>query len=324
MCYGVILIRFCTQDCSIILIGRVIRILQNNAIPVFMFISFFISGKKFWIEKIDIYEKKLSDYTSRFFFWNCVYSIIFYLCSRVGLIEEQIKLKDIVWQFLSGHSTKINSTLCFFVILLIYWIICGCLVRIVDNNKKTILFFAVLSGISICLSVSINGQKMYLEQLGEIGVIGYRFIFYMPYAFGGITLSNISIFESICRRRKVWFLNTVVCIVLQIMLMHYSNPVLMFATVVSTVVLFYGINLDGISNLQEKCFFAFTKYTLGIYCLHNLVGRVLKIFILKCRGDIRTDFLFCLSIYIICYFVSSMIGLIGCKLKIETIRNLVD
>ena len=61
------------------------------------------------------------------------------------------------------------------------------------------------------------------------------------------------------------------------------------------------------------------QHTLGIYCMHYLVGNII-ILVLESVGYEPDGFVLSICIYIICYLASAMIS----KIPIKQLRQLVD
>ena len=62
-----------------------------------------------------------------------------------------------------------------------------------------------------------------------------------------------------------------------------------------------------------------TKFTLGIYCMHLLVGRVFDA-VLAVYNTIFNRFLFCILVYVFCFLISFIVS----KFPLKYIRMLVD
>ncbi len=70
---------------------------------------------------------------------------------------------------------------------------------------------------------------------------------------------------------------------------------------------------------MKKVIHEITRYTMGIYCVHNLIGRILNQIFLILNIDVD-KLLFCLFVYILSYGCCAVMDCIKCKY----IRQIID
>ena len=88
---------------------------------------------------------------------------------------------------------------------------------------------------------------------------------------------------------------------------------------VAAVVLFvYALPVEKLPAVFKKGIAVVSQYTLGIYCMHNLIGKFLTILIDK-TGIHVNGFVLCVIIYVLCYGMSWCIA----KIPNRHIRMLV-
>lgn len=79
------------------------------------------------------------------------------------------------------------------------------------------------------------------------------------------------------------------------------------------VVLFYCLPFDKISDTLKNVMEIVTRYTMGIYCMHILVGRIL-VTVVETLGLAINSFLLCGAIYVTSYIIASVMD--ATKIKI--------
>ena len=149
----------------------------------------------------------------------------------------------------------------------------------------------------------------------------------IPYAVIGLGLAYYKVYDSCWNTvTKVGCMLLGMCS-LELVLRHlelndlgfgYSGVTLMFASIIIFTI-FYWLPLSKLSGKILTLIQYISSHTLGIYCMHMMIGRgMVKIF--KYLGWEILTFAMCVTIYLLCFFLADIIV----KLPITWSRKVVD
>lgn len=282
LCFSVILYHFHLDGSWDGIITGIISYPRTFAVPVFMLISFILLSRKFADRTPDraAIGKRLYRLIVPIVFWSIVYFICFRLLFYVGLTNKEMGLEYLLSQLLLGHS--INFTMWFLNVLLFLTVL-WTIVFSLAGMKSRIISLLVLTAISFYLQYS-GLYSMWFSPLDwDVRYPLGRLIEMIPYMCGGSIIGLVGIPER--RRLNVWL----VCAVLLIMMIWvyekewlpvsgsfgYSGvPVLFLSVVFAAVFILFPFDYV-IRNKKLLAAVEFvSKYTIGIYCLHLLVGNI--------------------------------------------------
>src|SRR5574344_683137 len=122
MCFEVVLCHYWGGDGPKYL--KLFSILRNTAVPVFMFLSFYLTENTF----LNYKKEKALKRIERLVITQIGCSIIYYICLTIGQIKIQfgVKFTDLIWQIFSGHSPRLNPAMWFQIVLIVLSLIYDC------------------------------------------------------------------------------------------------------------------------------------------------------------------------------------------------------
>ena len=148
----------------------------------------------------------------------------------------------------------------------------------------------------------------------------------LPYAALGFLCSYYGIFERLRQNKTIALImsGTFLLILLRMALLPtaagfgYSVgnciPLVFFLVVFS-----YFLPLEHLPTALKSMLSFCTRYTLGIYCMHMLAGRLLDALLHACNINLNR-FLFCITVYEVCFVFSFCIAGLGRISKKKPVR----
>ena len=291
--------------------------LRGLAVPVFMFLSFYYSAKYF--STIDYTKTKKR-------IWRVVYpqigwAIIYWIVLIILQIRMDITFTDLLWQIVSGHSPKLNPSMWFQTVLIALTFVFILIFSLIKIKKGLlILFFLTL----VSLFFQYSGYNLILfdslryELKSPLG----RFSEMIPYASLGYLVAHYNLFNRLKTKRKLCLITFgIISLILSLYKLIPTAPGFGYSNNNNLLVVFFAagfaylLPFERVSEKSRNILKYVTRYTLGIYCMHRLVGEILSMIRLELTGLIR-----CVIIYIIAFFIS----FIMCKLSSKYLKQLVE
>lgn len=322
MCFEVVLCHFWTSDVPKFLIP--FSMLRGLAVPVFMFLSFYLTEHTF----LEYNKTKAKKRIWRVIYPQIGWAIIYWLGYTIGqfIIKDiGVRFSDLCWQMFTGHSPRLNSSMWFQTVLILLTVIYILIFKYFEVKKGLLIIYVMMfvafiiqySGINFRLFDSLRYELKY--PLG-------RFCEMIPYATIGFSCAYFNVFEKVKEKR---IFSIIMFGLASLFLLKYSfinwasgfgysnnNCLLLGFFVIGFA---YLIPFEKLSQKAKKVLKFLTKYTLGIYCMHRIVAEFLKILFPKIGINIDS-FVLCIITYITGFFVSFLM----CKIPTKFSRELVD
>ncbi len=240
---------------------------------------------------------------------------------KVELIDG---VKVLFLQLLLGNGFHVNAPLWYMVTLIWITVFYSLLFRIVSNKRYAFLVIILFS--VICLIQQYFGIALSL--FGDLSFeLKYplgRFFEMVPSATVGILLGYWFRTHQIKGRNVIWTASVAIAISWILISGTISRPEGFGYSGISLILVSSALFL--VAELfpleQGKCnrvIRALTMHTLGVYCMHYLIGNVLDIALERFGYNINR-FLLCIMIYIIAY----VFGCIIFSLPWQQSKQLVD
>lgn len=277
---------------------------KNFAVPVFMTMTFILVQPTFINHSKDKMLCRLERLAIPQIGWAVIYWVVYFILG----IEPGLKITAMIWQMLFGHSPLLNPTMWYQIDLIYLTLLFWGIVVLCRDRKRTEI--ALISLCMLALFAQYSGANMVFQNLRyELQYPLGRFMEMLPMAVVGFMLSSKNILERLKRSRLATAIAAISIIAIDGIYPLFSGvqgyayagieAVLMGAIF---CILFYVIPFEHMGDRYKRILLLLTRYTMGIYCMHRLVakvlGRVLQHFGLK---DITTTFYGCIILYILCY-----------------------
>ncbi len=319
MCFEVILCHFYSGESKFLFLFDV---LKNYAVPVFMMMSFLLTEKMFLAKDNDLLKRRIYRLAVPLIGWGVIY-LLFYLGVQLvtGVnISQSKSIADYVRNAFTGHAMwyqidLIVLSLVFFLIFCVLEMRTGI---VLINVLFVISIYLQYSGINMAIFNTCGPYKYILGRLFEM----------MPYAVIGFDLAYFGLYQKAEKFRTI----AIVCslaggililnIILPIGLLFrgpsnvpgfgYAGGIgIIFSILI--VAIAYLIPQRWFTESMKKCISFLSPYTLGIYCMHYLIGELLT---MKVK---ELSFLMCIFMFIICYIVSVLMR----RIPIKSVQMLI-
>ena len=289
------------------------------AVPIFMTLSFYFLTKKSSY-KFDL-KKRILRVLVPLTLWNIIYFIIY------GLIfKSDITINDFFWQVLTGHSNNLNPPMWFLnnliLLILLFWGI-----NQIFKTMPFIPFLAIMIIAYFLQYMNIN-YLMFSDLPFELKSSFGRLVEMLPFMSIGYFLAKFDILNYIknqiaTKGKYLFWINLIVCCgifcaikqignehlpLIAIFLNGFDYEGISKALLALTIIfLFNSLPVEKISKKGLLFLSFFTKNTLGIYCIHLLVERILRPFLF-----VEYNFLYCSCIFLvscaICFLLGKILG----------------
>lgn len=202
------------------------------------------------------------------------------------------------------------------IILTVFFTI---LFKVVKNTKYStyIVYGAII--ISIILQYSEINYKLFSDMRYEMKWSLGRITEMISYASIGIIISRKNILNKV---KNDWIKVILIVSPLILILLNFEifiNPngfgyqgIYRIILAISVVILFYIIPFEKMHESICNIIVKSSKYAMGIFCMHYIVGKILNYIYLKMQFNINT-FVECIIIYAICIIISFLISKIPAK-----------
>ena len=322
LCFCVILIHY-GQGSSI---TQIFSALMSSAVPCFMIITFYFNSKI-------INEGNTAKIRDRVFrliipciIWGGIYFVAYKLMYYLKLRDYDLSWKDLLWQLLTGHSY--NAPLWYMYVLIILTVLFSIVLSLCKNRHNIILFIILLFSLFYLYS---EWNGIFFELRWELKWPLGRLVEMLPYSAIGLLIGfNKDKIEKMKWKYKIGslgglFIIWIVCLGLEtygILFVKfnygYSGLSLFFKSIFIFLMCLY-ISYISINGKVEELIVKISRYTLGIYCMHVLIGECIILFLSNHKIEINR-FLIGIVIFILCYILCY--GIV--KIPIKGIKNIVS
>lgn len=295
--------------------------LMHLAVPCFTFLSFYLMANKLDAPSF----RMLANRVWRLFLPMCGWAFIYFAYYKIlcytGLSDKNVSIRDLIWQCFIGHSY--NWSLWFIsnqiMVLIIIWLVHLIFRSNVGRNVVLIILFG------LCIISQCEGwQNILLPHLNlELSTVVARIPEVLPFACLGIFVKKAetiigSTYKKITSNYKLYM---AIILLFVPYILHEIN-------VESVVGLGYGgwKNLFGalalsiafvimpMRNIKVVDFLS--KYSMGLYCVHMMVGESYQIVLSYLGIEFGRTALDCFFIWAISLIIAIIIGQIPYVKKI--------
>jgi len=281
------------------------------AVPVFLFLTFYFAYKVFDQKNNNKFREKIKRLTFPFYFWGIFFSIFFLIINKYFNIHH-ISLENIFWQIATGSAETINPPLWYLFDTILLLIVFKFIFKNFSSNKITfVMSFLII--FSLFMQYSLINYKIFGNLAYGLKFTLGRLFEILPYAAMGILFSKHELFNKfkiyVPKAVKI-FLGTIILIFM--IFSNFSGPgknlhfyyagisIMIFSTFILLLFNSMKFKSEKIRTSIEN----FSKYTLGIYCIHYPIGILLLHFINKNTHPI----FLCILIFIISGSISYLLA----------------
>lgn len=306
-CYEVICCHYLKSDDSGILAFGC-----PYAVPIFMLLSFVLSTDK--INSADKLLLRLKRLCIPFWGWGLLYWIAYIGLSYFGLATRPT-VPQLIWQEIFG--APVNPPLWFMSNQILLTVFVYFIIKICKSKKSKNIVASCMICVSLFLQYTGTASDIINSIKIENGLIATtigRFIPMITYAMLGILVVNNNVLSHLKRNKKI-LVGIFVCLIGTILYAwNVENTIsgfgyeglvsIIFSLCV--VLLCYFAPTGKLPLRVRKVIVEMSKYTLGIYCIHIMVGASFLSVLEKLHIEMNSIVLCCL-IYLVGYLISKLI-----------------
>lgn len=325
MTFGVVLNHFWDADKSDFLYP-ILKDIQTCAVPSFMLLSFFLTQG--FIVTLDCkrLKKRLVRLAIPYVFWGLTNWIIMFSVDCVFHANTIDGFRVLFFQLLLGHGFHVNAPLWYLNSLMVITVLFALFFKTFGKVGGFVAIYT-LSILALVIQYTQVLYKLTSDWSFETKYPVGRFPEMMPYAALGLTLGLLQMKCFLNKKivhKVILFVSVVVVVVYTLFQdrLHipygfgYQGVVLLVAST-ATFILFLFINPQRLC--ESRLFQTVARHTLGIYCIHYLVGRLFKTVLQKSNVSINSVVL-CILVYLTSYIIADVIS----RIRIKRIQMLVD
>lgn len=322
MCFCVILCHCWTARVPGYLLP--LYMVKDYAVPVFMFISFYFQQKTFVSrDKVRI-TRRIEKLVLPQIIWALIYFAVFSWIDLITKSESKLKITSLFWQILTGHSPYLNPTMWFQIDLIIISILFFIIFNF-SGEYRGVIIIICLSVLSFFLQYSGINYRCFGDMRYEVFCTLGRIAETFPAAAFGFISSKYSFLELEKRNRGIYIFIMHMLSGLILILAYYRVLVpaesfgyagiwkVLFAY--SITCLAFNFEYKDMFKNEGKVISFITSYTLGIYCIHRLVARILSVFLGVSEGKLYQCIIIYCASFMICWMLS--------KLPFKWIKNII-
>ncbi len=299
------------------------RELVSLAVPSFVIMSFYLTGRSFLARNDEKFKTRLIKLIIPQVIWAFIYYIIYVLLDVLMHKHLTSGISDLFWQILTGHSRYLNPSMWYQIDVIVITVLFYLVFKYIKDDRKAYFTLVGLMVFSYFLQFSGINRALFGELEFELKYPLGRIAEMIPFAVIGFSIRYFDLFEKI---KKFRFIIMPACVVLFMLAFHipwgelkdfgfsgFAKPYLAMCIVTFA----YLVPLSSLTLGLKKFILMISEYSLGIYCVHRLVDTLLKVFApwIALRSFER-----CILLYIICYFVCFLIE----KIPNKNVKLLVD
>lgn len=323
MCFGVILVHFWAPSQS----GNsfsdfcIIQI-QQLAVPVFMMISFIVLSKEDvgFISDNPNLKKRITRLLIPIIFWAVAYYFVLFIAEYFVEKDYDFSYLTFCYQIFVGH--EYNKPMWFQNVLLYLTLI---IFFVYKGNKHLQYPIAILCiAIPFTLQYTDYNHRLFDLVSDHLSIPLGRFVNMLPYAFAGILAMQLNILSSFKQHK---FISLLLLSMVFVTVTYFvpgwhadsfgSNGIRLFIMVISLVSISY-VNpplFEGkkVSTYYRGLIGFLSKYTLGIYCVHNMIGAIYSQIIASRLGIDPQSLISCFIIFMISLTICFLLSFIPNK-----------
>ncbi len=285
------------------------------AVPVFMMSSFALSGSLFTNSDYKLIGKRIYRLALPLVAWSAIYFCIFALIDLVLGSNIIYGVQDFFWQAFTGHRENINPSMWFQFDLIILSCISFACFRCVGGSKRAVLIVSA-SMVIFGLMMQYTGWNYALfdDLRYELKFPLGRLCETLPYVGIGLSLfcllppKNPDIAQCL-----PWKHSSLVVLAIGLIMFCvgwvlpwpgvtegfcYGGLKILWMTI-ALYFMFNALNTVFISERVTNLIVYLSKYALGVYCIHRLVGRTAIIVLEKMDILVERDFFFACGVFVL-------------------------
>ena len=331
--YGISLLRIffifmiiCFHYDGIIGASRQYYTLREVAAPIFMMIAFILGEKVIASNDFSIQKKRITRLLIPYLFWGVTTFLLLFVLNLFTRAFP-VSFADLATQILLGNSEPIDPPLWF------QWELMVLIICFIFLYRVASILKGIADHVFITLAVLISVFFYYLQYSGINATLfaglGYgvqgslgRFVEMWVFATAGVIIAK---FDVVGKLRQHFLASLVILVILLADIMKdpsvlkYPATTFCYAGIPNLVIallfvlLFMVFPFEKMPEWILKIIDLFSSYTLGIFCVHWTVGKMLNL-VWPLLFNTKSTFKECIVIYFVSFALCYLVGKANNKL----------
>ena len=298
--------------------------LRELAVPMFVLISFYFGYRVITSNDREKYWKRGVRLFVPYLFWGIIGYIGLWIVSFFTAIPHA-SIRDLIMQIAFGSNDRLNAPLWFQWEIIVLTILFILLYKIFKKYTSIVLVVLMV----VCYIVQYTNINLYLytmmpyELYNDIG----RFFEVLPLASVGFIIADIKVIDKLENKRWLSVVFLILAIICIIFVERIPTPFITFAyagvkhLIVATLLFlsFYLIPFEKLPDSITKIIKWLASYTMGIYFIHWMVGKVCDALWMSKFG-VQKTLLETFVIFVLCLIICVIIDKIPIKYSSMLVR----
>lgn len=323
--FSVIMVHFWNSNNK--MLSNVLNDFISLSVPVFMLISFFLTESVFSFLSKEKFIRRIRRLGWPYVFWGGANWVALIVTEKIFNMEIIDGFHSLFWQILTGHAYHVNTPLWYIAVLL--WISLFFFAIFSIFKRKAVIIIHVIGSCALILQYSCLNYLLFNNCIFELRYPLGRIAEMFPYAVLGYDLSYFNFFDwiKLSEIRCIKFKYGTLCLFIILVFFCRDYHVSGFGyagffkiiKALSLLAFFYLLDFKKFPKKIMVILHVLEAHTLGVYCLHYVVGNVLLVIIGKNRVSLN-QYVLCILIYLVCFLFAKAIS----RIPIKAVQNLVD
>lgn len=284
MAFEVVLAHFCKWGKHYPIYLYPFKTLVSLAVPVFFVISFYFAEPLIIGRNTNKKINRISRLFTPQLFWAIVYFVFFFLLDSLSIENNNLSVADLLFQIITGHSSKLNSAMWFqfdlIMVTVLFYIVFSKL-----NTNKGYIVIVIISFICVVLQITGINYNIFSNMIFELKYPLGRIVETIPFACIGFSLKYFNILETL---KKHYLFVIPACLVLFFVGLSidwilfddfgYGGFAKLYLSSLP-VIAAYVFPFEKLSSTAKSFILSISSNTLGIYCCHIMVAKILELFV---------------------------------------------
>ena len=254
--------------------------------------------------------------------------LVLFLAEKALKTDMIDGFKALFWQLVTGHAYHVNAPL-WYMAVLIWLTVLYSVIFMLPNKRISYVLIQLFAVVALIAQYTGLNYSIFKDLPFELKYPLGRVAEMIPYATLGYDIAHFKVYDWLKKNKLRKVVSLWISLAITLILLVFGNTsdaagfgyngVFRMIVSFSLLTFFWLLPLEGISECTVKSIKLITAHTLGIYCLHYLVGNVLNLGLERLHIGIN-QIIFCAVLYVVCYVAATVIS----RIPNRFVQRLVD
>ena len=279
------------------------------AVPVFVFISFFLTSDSIYNGNKSYLVKRMKRLLVPYVLWFLIY-LVFYIIMTVLNNWDILSIRSCVLQFFTGNVLTYNSPMWYILDVAIIYILLGIVGLCAKKHKDTV--YCVLFLLGMIFFYSGVNYSVFSKTIFEVKYSYGRIFELLPVAVAGLFIGKYRLLD---RLKSHWLITSISCFLIVYIWKRtgfvsikqnfgYGGFCLCCISIL-LVTGFYVLPLDRLPDVLLKILRRITSYSMGIFSIHIMISNLINEYLFP-AGDLYFSLIVFICSLIICIILGAI------------------